>query len=207
MSSLSGQIFTASCLVWSCLRSRLWHHHFLTCMWYISCSDSSHYHLYYGHHQDSYDSDHHLFLIQWFRPPPVPHSMIPTTTCSSFNDSDHHLFLIQWFRPPPVPHSMIPTTNRLVGLVVKASASRAEDPGFESLLCRDFFGVVKIGTPVATLACCWDVKQPTNKQTNPTTTCSSFNDPDHQLFIIFLFCFVLFLLFFFFCVPELYLWG
>ena len=33
-----------------------------------------------------------------------------------------------------------PTTNgdRLVGLVVKASASRAEDPGFES---RDFFGV------------------------------------------------------------------
>ena len=28
--------------------------------------------------------------------------------------------------------------NRLVGLVVKASASRAEDPGFES---RDFFGV------------------------------------------------------------------
>ena len=97
--------------------------------------------------------------------------------------------------------------------MVKASASRAEDPGFESRLRRDFFGV-KIGTPVATLpdawcyrvsartgwhgvsilwpgemeslvcnfylivaarkieqicpwdtlACCWDVKQPTNKQ-------------------------------------------
>ena len=31
--------------------------------------------------------------------------------------------------------------DRLVGLVVKASASRAEDPGFESRLCRDFFGV------------------------------------------------------------------
>ena len=30
---------------------------------------------------------------------------------------------------------------RLVGLVVKASASRAEDPGFESRLRRDFFGV------------------------------------------------------------------
>ena len=30
---------------------------------------------------------------------------------------------------------------RLVGLVVKASASRAEDPGFESRLGRDFFGV------------------------------------------------------------------
>ena len=31
--------------------------------------------------------------------------------------------------------------DRLVGLVVKASASRAEDPGFESHLRRDFFGV------------------------------------------------------------------
>ena len=29
----------------------------------------------------------------------------------------------------------------LVGLVVKASASRAEDPGFESRLSRDFSGV------------------------------------------------------------------
>ena len=31
--------------------------------------------------------------------------------------------------------------DRLVGLVVKASASRAEDPGFESRLRRYFFGV------------------------------------------------------------------
>ena len=31
--------------------------------------------------------------------------------------------------------------NRLVGLVVKASASGKEDPGFESRLRRDFFGV------------------------------------------------------------------
>ena len=31
--------------------------------------------------------------------------------------------------------------DRLVGLVVKASASRAEDPGFESRWRRDFFGV------------------------------------------------------------------
>ena len=31
--------------------------------------------------------------------------------------------------------------HRLVGLVVKVSASRAEDPGFESRLCRDFFRV------------------------------------------------------------------
>ena len=31
--------------------------------------------------------------------------------------------------------------DRLVGLVVKVSASRAKDPGFESRLRRDFFGV------------------------------------------------------------------
>ena len=31
--------------------------------------------------------------------------------------------------------------DRLFGLVVKASASRAEDPGFESRLHRDFSGV------------------------------------------------------------------
>ena len=31
-----------------------------------------------------------------------------------------------------------PKANRLFGLVVKASASRAEDPGFESHLQRDF---------------------------------------------------------------------
>ena len=32
-------------------------------------------------------------------------------------------------------------SDRLVGLVVKASASRAEDLGFESRLRRDFFGI------------------------------------------------------------------
>ena len=32
-------------------------------------------------------------------------------------------------------------THRLVGLVVTASASKAEDPGFESRLRRDFYGV------------------------------------------------------------------
>ena len=31
--------------------------------------------------------------------------------------------------------------DRLVGLVLKASASKAEDPGLESRLHRDFFGV------------------------------------------------------------------
>ena len=35
----------------------------------------------------------------------------------------------------------IPCRDRLVGLVVKASASRVEDPGFEYRLRRDFSGV------------------------------------------------------------------
>ena len=62
----------------------------------------------------------------------------------------------------PEPHEAIGwLVNRLVGLVVKASASRAEDPGFESRLCRDFLGGsshtsdFKIGTPVATLPGAW----------------------------------------------------
>ena len=47
--------------------------------------------------------------------------------------------------------------DRLVGLVVKASASRAEDPVLESHLRRDFSGSshtsgLKIGTPVVTLS-------------------------------------------------------
>ena len=54
----------------------------------------------------------------------------------------------------------LPALDRLVGLVVKASASGAEDPGFESRLRRDFSGLgytsdLKIGTPVATLPGAW----------------------------------------------------
>ena len=50
--------------------------------------------------------------------------------------------------------------NHLVGLVVTASAWRAEDPRFESHLHRDFSGSshtidLKIGTPVATLPGAW----------------------------------------------------
>ena len=50
--------------------------------------------------------------------------------------------------------------DRLVGLVVKASVSREEDPGFESHLRWDFsgsshIGDLKIGTPVATLPGAW----------------------------------------------------
>ena len=51
-------------------------------------------------------------------------------------------------------NSFVRITYRVVGLVVKASASRAEDPEIESR--RDFSGSshtcdLKIGTPVATL--------------------------------------------------------
>ena len=51
---------------------------------------------------------------------------------------------------------MQPTNNHLVGLVVKASALRAEDPRFESHLHQDFSRSshtceLKIGSPVATL--------------------------------------------------------
>ena len=48
---------------------------------------------------------------------------------------------------------VLQSTDHLRGLVVKASASGAEDPGFESRLRRDFSGSshtsdLKIGTPV-----------------------------------------------------------
>ena len=50
--------------------------------------------------------------------------------------------------------------DRLVGLVVKASASRAEDPDFEPRWRRDFSGSshtsdLNTGTPVATLPGAW----------------------------------------------------
>ena len=49
---------------------------------------------------------------------------------------------------------------RFVGLVVKTSASGAEDPRFETRLRRDFSesshtSDLKIGTPVATLSGAW----------------------------------------------------
>ena len=50
--------------------------------------------------------------------------------------------------------------NHLVGLVVKASASKAKDPGFESRLRRDFSGSshtsdLKTDTQVAALPGAW----------------------------------------------------
>ena len=56
-----------------------------------------------------------------------------------------------------VTHVVFTAADRLVGLVVKASASRAQDPGFESRLRRDFAGSshtsdLKIDTPSGYLA-------------------------------------------------------
>ena len=50
--------------------------------------------------------------------------------------------------------------HSLVGLVVKASTSKAEDPGFDSRLRRNFSGSsytgdLKTGTPVAILPVAW----------------------------------------------------
>ena len=61
-------------------------------------------------------------------------------------------------------YSFVPTVfypDRLVGLVIKASAGRAADPGFDSRLSRGDFSRLsltsdlKIGTPVATLPGAW----------------------------------------------------
>ena len=62
------------------------------------------------------------------------------------DSSNHQTFLIHF--------------HRFVGLVVKASASRAEGPGFESRSRRDFTGLshtrdLNIGTPVVTLPAAW----------------------------------------------------
>ena len=64
------------------------------------------------------------------------------------------------YRPVLADKRTVHPGNRLVGLVVKASASRAEDPGFKFSLRRDFSGSshtsdLKIGTPVATLPGAW----------------------------------------------------
>ena len=61
----------------------------------------------------------------------------------------------------PAPGQSSARGHRLVGLVVKASASRAIDLGFDSRFrCLDFSGLsrtsdIKIGTPVATLLGAW----------------------------------------------------
>ena len=61
---------------------------------------------------------------------------------------------------PPAEVGSLSNLNRLTGLVVKASALRAEDPVFETRLGQDFSrsnytSDLKIGAPVATLTGAW----------------------------------------------------
>ena len=62
--------------------------------------------------------------------------------------------------PHPPPSFFVFLLYRLVGLVVKASATRAVDPGFESRLRHNFSwsshtSDLKAGTPVATMPGVW----------------------------------------------------
>ena len=53
-----------------------------------------------------------------------------------------HKFLGQFIPVTSEPVATLPGAwNRLIGLVVKASALGAEDPGFEFRLRQDFFSV------------------------------------------------------------------
>ena len=71
-----------------------------------------------------------------------PTSQTHNTPCSrhpSLSPSQH-LFAFSAFTSCPGNQTkMSLVIHRLVGLVVKASASRAEDPGFESTLAAGFF--------------------------------------------------------------------
>ena len=80
-----------------------------------------------------------IFLTKKARPSPRYSTPRETTPRSDKRATDHSTecetpVTGQW----PISAFL---SDRLVGLVVKASASRAEDPGFESRLRRDFFGV------------------------------------------------------------------
>ena len=84
------------------------------------------------------------------------------STAPAFFLSLSHLLLLPFFSSFSRTFSfcLFPSTYCLDGLVVKASASRAEDPGFQSRLRRDFPGSSHtsdsiIGTPVATLPGAW----------------------------------------------------
>ena len=69
-------------------------------------------------------------------------------------------YQLNWHYSCKILIAVIVTNHHLVGRVVKASSSRAEDPGFESRLYRDLSGSsdtsdLKIGTPVATQPGTW----------------------------------------------------
>ena len=64
-----------------------------------------------------------------------------TSACSSFSLDDRLMFLSLHMGFSFASAAAVCRSYCLVGLVAKASASRAEDPGFESGLRRDFSGV------------------------------------------------------------------
>ena len=78
---------------------------------------------------------------------PTRRYLIPACICVNRHHHHTRLFVYekacgvtqttQQGRPPPLSWD----AHRLVGLVVKASVSRAEDPEFKSRLRQDFFGV------------------------------------------------------------------
>ena len=91
------------------------------------------------------------------------HPIVTSTCISTLPALLHHKFMMHVTLHTNV-HVMLHHTpllgDRLVGLVVKASALRAEDPGFKSHLHQDFFrgqviSDIKSGTPVATLPGTW----------------------------------------------------
>ena len=84
-----------------------------------------------------------------------------------FPYGEHHQHLdygYSWNRRTllSVTHSSL-CCDRLVGLVVKASALGAEDPEFESRLRLDISSGLKTGTPVATLTGTWHYRVGTGR--------------------------------------------
>ena len=84
-----------------------------------------------------------IFLRMWpFFNPSCQHSTLRGWEWSVFNNNNNRIVIIA-LKSTVWDFFTISSlcSDRLDGLVVKASASRAEGPGFESRLRRDFFGV------------------------------------------------------------------
>ena len=91
--------------------------------------------------------------------PPTPPPPIPSTALPLFRRLEA-VCRVKFGCAPATEACQSTCEDRLVGLVVKASASGAEVPGFQSCLRRDFSGSshtgdLKIGTLVATLSGAW----------------------------------------------------
>ena len=89
-------------------------------------------------HRNTRQGPHALRHVSQQSPPRLPSQHKPMLVWLSRDRSRPRRMAC---RPLPCSTSLSFRQDRLVGLVVKASASRAEGPGFESRLRRDFFGV------------------------------------------------------------------